>query len=132
VLVVPADLPLLTAEDVQALLDCLNGDPLVALAPDRQDQGTNALLIAPPGGIPFRFGPASFVQHCRLALEAGARLEIVRRATLALDLDVPEDLALLEEIQATRADSSSPHLAFPSPRVLLPRQPMTEADRKGL
>jgi hypothetical protein len=35
-----------------------------------------------------------------MALEAGARLEVVRRPTLALDLDFPADLAVLQEMQA--------------------------------
>jgi 2-phospho-L-lactate guanylyltransferase len=100
VLVLPADLPLLTVTDVEALLACLNGDPLVALAPDRHEAGTNAMLIAPPGRIGYAFGPASFEQHRQMAQEAGVRLQIIRRPTLALDLDLPEDLALLRELQS--------------------------------
>lgn len=100
ILVLPADLPLLNVADLDSLLACLNGDPVVALAPDRHDSGTNAMLIAPPGRIGYAFGPASFEQHIRMAQEARVRLEIVRRATLALDLDLPEDLALLRERQA--------------------------------
>ena len=100
VLVLPADLPLLTVADLKALLACLNSDRVVALAPDRHELGTNSLLISPPGTIGYAFGPGSFEQHRRMAQEAGARLEVVRRPTLALDLDFPEDLALLQRMQA--------------------------------
>jgi 2-phospho-L-lactate guanylyltransferase len=100
VLVLPADLPLLTVADLDALLACLNADRVVALAPDRHELGTNAMLISPPGTIGYAFGPASFEQHSRMAHQARARLEVVRRPTLALDLDFPEDLALLQGMQA--------------------------------
>jgi 2-phospho-L-lactate guanylyltransferase len=114
VLVLPADLPLLGADDVRALLDCLDGDPLVALAPDRHETGTNGLLIAPPGGIEYRFGPASFQEHSRKTLEAGIRLEVVRRPSLALDLDFPEDLALLHEMENDALPDLVSHFTVPT------------------
>src|SRR5512145_2376131 len=49
VLIVPADLPLLTVEDVGKLLEYAHDPPVVAVAPDRHRQGTNALLVCPPG-----------------------------------------------------------------------------------
>jgi len=102
VLVLPADLPLLTADDLAAILFLAAPAPVVILAPDRHDGGTNALLISPPGQINYSFGPASFARHARSAQGAGARLEIVRRPTLSLDLDVPEDLDLLLEVPPRR------------------------------
>ena len=99
VLVLPADLPLLGLADVQAMLDLLNGDALVVIAPDRRETGTNALFLAPPACIPFHFGPDSFSAHCRAARSAGVRLEILRRPSLGLDLDVPEDFAALQEVR---------------------------------
>jgi 2-phospho-L-lactate/phosphoenolpyruvate guanylyltransferase len=92
VLVVPADLPLLTPQDVQAMLERATDPPVVVVAPDRHHQGTNALLICPVGLIDYVFGPNSFQHHCERAVEAGARLEIVELPSLALDMDLPEDL----------------------------------------
>jgi 2-phospho-L-lactate guanylyltransferase len=103
VLVLPADLPLLSAEDVHAFLNELNGAPAIAIAPDRHESGTNGLMVAPPSRIAYRFGPSSFQEHTRLALETGARLSILRRPSLALDLDLPEDLALLQDIRSGSA-----------------------------
>src|SRR3990172_28777 len=57
VLVLPADLPLLAGEDVQSLIAHAQNPPVVAIAPDRHQQGTNALLITPPGLIEYEFGP---------------------------------------------------------------------------
>jgi 2-phospho-L-lactate/phosphoenolpyruvate guanylyltransferase len=92
VLIVPADLPLLTVEDVRIMLACGANPPVVAVAPDRRRQGTNALLVCPIGLIKYEFGPGSFQRHCERAIQAGARLEIVDLPSLALDMDLPEDL----------------------------------------
>lgn len=97
VLIIPADLPLLTPEDVQAILDRANDPPVVVVAPDRRRQGTNALLVCPAGLIEYEFGPGSFQRHCSLARKAGARLEICELPSLALDMDLPEDLVLVSE-----------------------------------
>jgi len=97
VLIIPADLPLLTPEDVRTMLDRASDPPVVVVAPDRRRQGTNALLVCPAGLIEYEFGPGSFQRHCSLARKAGARLEICELPSLALDMDLPEDLALVSE-----------------------------------
>ena len=100
VLVLPADLPLLTREDVMKLLDRAVKPPVVVIAPDRHRTGTNALLMWPPGLIEYDFGDDSFNRHCERAREAGARLEIVDLPSLGLDLDLPEDLELIRKLEA--------------------------------
>ncbi len=97
VLVVPADLPLITPEDVQVMLTYANDPPVVVVAPDRHRQGTNALLVCPVGLIDYDFGPNSFQRHCNRAEQAGARLEVVDLPSLALDVDLPEDLEMVSE-----------------------------------
>ncbi|OGO26538.1 MAG: 2-phospho-L-lactate guanylyltransferase [Chloroflexi bacterium RBG_16_52_11] len=95
VLIVPADLPLLTPEDVRTMMDCAKDPPVVVVAPDRRYQGTNALLICPVGLIEYDFGPGSFQRHCERARQRGARLEICELPSLALDVDLPEDLEMV-------------------------------------
>src|SRR5574338_335942 len=87
VLVLPADLPLLGKDDVLALIEKATDPPVVVIAPDRHQNGTNALLIAPTGLIEYDFGEMSFSRHCQRARAAGARLEIVTLPSLGLDLD---------------------------------------------
>ncbi|MBI5295050.1 MAG: 2-phospho-L-lactate guanylyltransferase [Chloroflexi bacterium] len=99
VLVLPADLPLLTRDDVLALLEKASQPPVVVIAPDRHGKGTNALLMSPAGLIEYDFGEDSFQRHCDRAYKAGARLEVVDLPSLGLDLDIPEDLALLEKFK---------------------------------
>ncbi|MFH1184395.1 MAG: 2-phospho-L-lactate guanylyltransferase [Chloroflexota bacterium] len=102
VLVIPADLPLLTADDLAALLQRATDPPVVVIAPDRHRRGTNALLLAPADLIEYDFGGNSFSRHCERARRAGARLEIVELPSLGLDLDLPEDLELVRRIQGSK------------------------------
>lgn len=102
VLILPADLPLITGEDVLALIERAGEPPVVVIAPDRHGTGTNALLISPSGLIEYDFGENSFQRHCQRAKEAGARLEIVNLPSLGLDLDLPEDLELIRQFELPR------------------------------
>jgi len=99
VLVLPADLPLLTKDDLLLFLGHLQKSPCVVITPDRHESGTNALLMSPGGLIKYDFGNGSFARHCELAKNAGARLEIVRNEHIELDLDTPADLKLLKTIE---------------------------------
>ena len=102
VLVLPADLPLVTREDVLTLIERAGEPPSVVIAPDRHGTGTNALLISPTGLIEYDFGENSFERHCQQARDAGARLEIVNLPTLGLDLDLPEDLELVRKFELVK------------------------------
>jgi len=101
VLVLPADLPLVTREDILTLIQRACEPPVVVIAPDRHKKGTNALLISPPGLIEYDFGENSFERHCELVKKAGARLEIVELPSLGLDLDVPEDFEIIKSLEST-------------------------------
>ena len=88
------DLPNIRPDDVEALLAALpQGEPGVAIAPDRAGTGTNGLALRPPGVIGFRFGTGSFSAHLEEAERAGVPVVAVNRSGLAFDLDTPEDLA---------------------------------------
>ncbi len=95
ILIIPSDLPMISKEDVYAMLELVKEPPVVVVAPDRKKEGTNALLVCPAGLIEYDYGPNSFERHCQHARAAGARLEICELPSLALDMDVPEDLELV-------------------------------------
>lgn len=107
VLVLPADLPLMTREDILALVERAKKPPVVVIAPDRRGEGTNALLISPAGLIEYDFGPDSFERHCERARQAGARLEVVNLPSLGLDLDLPEDLEMVLELEGLQVEEPS-------------------------
>ena len=110
VLILPADLPLLTAEDIQALAQRSTEPPVVVISPDRHGRGTNALLVSPTGRIHYSFGAGSFDRHCALARKAEARLEICDRPNLALDVDLPQDLELVKAELASLQAYDHTHL----------------------
>ncbi len=98
VLILPADLPLVSRQDILTLISRATQPPVVVIAPDRHEQGTNALLLSPADIIEYDFGENSFKRHCERARKAGARLEIVKLPSLGLDLDLPEDLDLIRNL----------------------------------
>ncbi len=102
-LVMPSDLLLLTAEEIDSLIADLPPERGIVLAPDRHRTGTNALLMRPPAAIPFAFGPHSFDEHRRLAEVLGVQLAIHDRPAFALDLDTPADLDLVSTLQPETA-----------------------------
>jgi 2-phospho-L-lactate/phosphoenolpyruvate guanylyltransferase len=97
--VVSADLPRVTAEDIQAL---------VAATPDRGlavaralDGGTNAVSMRPPGAVMTHFGEhQSAAVHAQATAAAGLAARIVDIPGLAFDVDTPADL---EELRASHA-----------------------------
>lgn len=92
--VIAADLPLVNAATVDALLRRARTDCLV-IAPDRLGAGTNALAL-PAGRFEFAFGPGSFTAHSASARSRGWAVEPLRTPGLAVDLDDPADLDLMQ------------------------------------
>lgn len=89
----PADLPLLNPSDLGAALALADSNDLV-LAPARRG-GTGLVVIG--AGASFRpaFGDDSFQRHRTLGLAAGLRLATFEAASVAADIDEPEDLVPL-------------------------------------
>lgn len=100
----PADIPLITPEDVHSLLQAHACAPAVTLAPSRDERGSNAVACSPPDVLPLRFGEDSFFPHFERARSLGIEPAVVHRPGLALDLDTPDDLrAFLAAPSATRS-----------------------------
>jgi 2-phospho-L-lactate guanylyltransferase len=95
-LVLPADLAAIAAQDLGALIALSDGQdgPCVVIAPDRHRQGTNALMIRPPGMIEFAFGPNSAARHAALAEAANCAVCWYHSDSISLDLDLPDDYEL--------------------------------------
>ncbi len=93
-LILPSDLPLITAGDIDSLHDLGLSGVAMVIAPSH-DGGTNALLLHPPNAIDFAFGVDSFRRHLDLAAARTLPYSIFASETLAYDVDWPEDLLLL-------------------------------------
>lgn len=103
VLILPADLPLITVASLDRLLDAAdaalaagNGRPIVVAAPSDARGGTNALLLSPPAVIDPAFGAGSLEAHVRAARRAEASVQLVVDPALGFDLDTPDDLELVD------------------------------------
>src|SRR5947209_2006447 len=92
-LVVPADLPLLNAGDIECLLSSMPPRPSLTIAPTR-DGGTGGLLLCPPDVVSPAYGPQSFTHHRSRGEGAGAALKIVLREGFAAEMDTIEDLKM--------------------------------------
>jgi 2-phospho-L-lactate guanylyltransferase len=94
VIVIPVDLPLITSADLDEMIDRAVEDRCIVIAPDRREDGTNVLLVRPPGAIRFAYGAASFRTHCAQASARGLSVHEYRSPTTAFDIDLPDDLEL--------------------------------------
>jgi 2-phospho-L-lactate/phosphoenolpyruvate guanylyltransferase len=100
VIVIPVDLPLITAADLDAVIDRAQEERCMVIAPDRHEAGTNVLLAQPPEAIQFAYGASSFNVHRAQALERGLTVHEYRSPTTAFDIDVPDDLAWYRALDA--------------------------------
>ncbi len=108
VLVVAADLPGLTGDDVTAVL---RSDAQVVVAPTRGG-GTGGLLRRPAAVIPTAYGPGSARRHLDLAVEAGASTAEIHRSGFLRDTDTADDLrALAVADPLPRPGTVGPHTA---------------------
>lgn len=106
VLIVPGDVPLISTDDIRALLDSAGAESRAVIVGSSHDgQGTNALLLRPPKVIAPAFGPPSVGRHVQLGLAAGAHTVVRAGLGLALDIDTPDDL------RALPIERSGPHMA---------------------
>lgn len=100
ILILPADLPIITAHDLGVFLSFVKKPPQMIIAPDRRREGTNALFLSPPGIINYQYGPHSFQKHLDQANRLGIHVDICELPGFELDLDLPEDLNYLRSIES--------------------------------
>jgi 2-phospho-L-lactate guanylyltransferase len=101
---IPADVPLISASDVEQLLSAHGCAPAVTIAPARDRLGSNAVICSPPPLLPFAFGDNSFYPHLARARGQGVEPRVVDSPAFALDVDRPDYLqSFVELASATRA-----------------------------
>jgi FO synthase len=92
VLVVPSDVPQLSADAVERAASAVDRPNSLALLRATRDGGTNILACRPADALRPRFGPNSFEQHCEWARAQAMSLQVLPGGDLGLDIDCPEDL----------------------------------------
>jgi len=90
-LVIPGDIPLVQAWELQAIYDAA---PVVGtvLVPAGDSRGTNAVLRRPAALFPLRFGNDSFRPHLAAAKATGHPCVVLPLPGIAVDVDSPPDL----------------------------------------
>ena len=111
VLVLPGDIPLASPEELVSLIGSRPSAPGVTLAPSRDGNGTNAMLLAPPDAIAPCYGPGSYLQHMSQAMARHIDVNVLHLAGVGRDIDEPADLAALSAAAPARYGFLEPYLA---------------------
>ena len=90
-LVIPADLPLIQASELEQILEQAP-DAGSVLVPAADGRGTNAAFRRPADLFPLRFGNDSFKPHLAAAQATGKPCMVLKLPSVALDVDNPADL----------------------------------------
>lgn len=96
-LVIPADIPLITAAELQTIYDAAPEEGSV-LVPAGDGRGTNAALRRPAGLFPLRFGNDSFKPHLAAAQATGRPCIVLPLSGIGVDVDNPADLKQLIDL----------------------------------
>ena len=104
VIVLPADIPLVTPTDLNGILS-LGEKASMVISSSISGKGTNALLLTPPNASPTFYGPNSFQRHIQEALKRKISLRRLRSPRIALDVDTVEDLK--EFVSANAKETSA-------------------------
>jgi 2-phospho-L-lactate/phosphoenolpyruvate guanylyltransferase len=91
-----SDIPLVTAEDIDAVFAAMPAGRGAVLVPSRDFSGTNMICRSPADAVPTRFGRMSLVRHLDDCRASDVPAKVLRLMRPALDLDVIADIAEFE------------------------------------
>ena len=100
-LTLPGDLPLVTAAEIEALIEAHGTAPAFTIAPAHDELGSNAIIMSPPQAVPLRFGENSYFPHLAAARAQGIEPCVVRLPGIAFDIDNPQDLHHFARLETT-------------------------------
>lgn len=92
-LALPGDVPGALPCELERLLAEHRVAPGFSLVPSGDGRGTNAVVITPPDVVRLAYGEDSCPRHLRAARDAGIEPKVLKLPGIALDLDLPQDLA---------------------------------------
>jgi 2-phospho-L-lactate/phosphoenolpyruvate guanylyltransferase len=95
-LVIPQDLPLLVAEDVNMICrKAESPDKCLVVCPSLRYDGSNALLRKPSRLLKTSYDEDSFNAHISAATKVGIPIKVFLSKSILLDLDTIEDIKIL-------------------------------------
>lgn len=90
--VVPADVPLATPDELTTIAGRQTGPRSITIVPSLDGNGTNAFACLPSRIIRPQFGVSSFARHHAAARAAGIEPAVLDLPGFALDIDTAQDL----------------------------------------
>jgi 2-phospho-L-lactate guanylyltransferase len=102
-LTMPGDIPLVTPDEIDAVVAARQSPPSFTIVPARDEQGSNAVLCDPPAAVPLRFGEDSYFPHLAASRRVGIEPTIVRLPGIGLDIDHPDDLRAFQRAAPGRS-----------------------------
>jgi 2-phospho-L-lactate guanylyltransferase len=105
-LVIPADIPLVQAPELDQILDAAPAEGSV-IVPAADGRGTNAIMRRPAALFPLCFGTDSFKPHVAAARATNKPCVVISMPGIALDVDTPSDL---KQLAATPGETRSQQL----------------------
>ena len=112
-LVIPADIPLIEAWELEEILKHAPAEGSV-LVPAADGRGTNAAFRRPANLFPLRFGNDSFKPHHAAAQATGKPCIVLNLPGIAVDVDNPPDL---QELMSLPGETRAQRLAREYARV---------------
>ena len=108
---IPADIPLITEEEINSVLKAHPSAPSLTIIPSRDKLGSNCILLSPPSRMPLKFGPESYFRHLEIAQTNGLKVNPMEFPGFGLDIDEPKDLFELQKVEGnTRSQKYIRHL----------------------
>lgn len=95
ILIVLADTPLSSTADFEAVIEAGQNSEAtrhMVLAPSRDGDGSNCMLVSPPDAMGFHYGTGSAKAHTDEAARAGLPVTLVKRTGIGHDVDTQADL----------------------------------------
>ena len=102
-MVVPADLPTLSRDELELALSIHEQGLAVVIAPSRHFDGTNLLIFPRSSRIRLSYDKNSFWNHVASAARRGTSLAVCCAPGLTFDVDSVDDFKLLARLRTKRA-----------------------------
>ena len=109
-LFLPGDVPLVTPEELEVVLEGfgISGNPEFMIVPASDLGGSNCVACSPPDCMSFGFGADSFRKHLGLARDRGIDPQVARLPGIGLDIDTPADLSeLMAEVERSGSGNAA-------------------------
>jgi len=91
-MIIPADLPLITSNDIRTVLTLVRLGSSLVISPSEDYSGTNLMLMSKKAAIPLHYDDDSFNKHVEEASRRGIRFAVYYSENVGFDIDRASDV----------------------------------------